>query len=857
MPRRTLSSRKKRYRKRLSGENRSSIPGGAEWADRTEPAETRGAEKAPAVSTAATLPPQRIEQNGDGRRPGGMKRKTTKKIHFKITFGILLILFISLMALGYVIIAAQRNLMLQNLREQGEQLVEVVALASAVPIEKFSFFRLEELALRVEQSPRIAYCEIYDADGNSLVAPGRRGTGGPSGQNGRSADIMVFRHRIVSGDEVLGIAEIGVYPDHVHRKIRDRTLMMIAGFILILGLISLALNIFLTRIFIRPVVRLSNTTRLLAEGRFVTTDLDRRSDEIGDLAKSFNEMSRKLGRLYQSMEREVAERTSDLARTNARLEEAIRAARRMASQADAANRAKGEFLATMGHEIRTPMNTILAMADLMKETALSPVQGQYVRMLSEASENLLELINNILDVSKIEAGHMALEETAFDLPVLLRKTFDLIARKAEDKKLAVRYEVSPETPAQLIGDSLRIRQILINLIGNAIKFTHKGEIVVNVRSEGGTPVRPISPALHTPDTLFLHVSVRDTGIGIPPEKQAHIFETFTQGDSSTTRRFGGTGLGLSICKKLVDMMDGEIWVESEEGAGATFHFTARLRRNDAATVVGKSDGIQNAEHADTPGVSAADSPPPAEEASASESRRILLADDSEFNQFITSAYLKHAPYRIEFAGNGEEALEMFKANDYDIVLMDIQMPIMDGFTATRRIREWERSQKLGHTPIIALTAFAMAEDERKCLDAGCDRHLSKPVKKKDLLAAIHLLLCRAEAGGKDNADGNPPAIRRRSRIPVAVDPELKAIIPAYLESLRKNAERMRGLLEAGDFESIRLLSHAMKGEGAAYGFGPVSELGASIQRAADRKIASDIPPLLDELNRYLSTIDIQ
>ncbi len=377
-------------------------------------------------------------------------------------------------------------------------------------------------------------------------------------------------------------------------------------------------------------------------------------------------------------------------------------------EAEAANQAKSLFLANMSHEIRTPMNAIVGMSDLLSETSLTEEQRKYVDIFRRAGDNLLSLINDLLDLSKVEAGHLDLEESDFDLNNTIEKTVEMFGLKAREKGLELSYYISPDVPIFLNGDPARLRQIIINLIGNAIKFTDKGGVVLTVRGQRS----PVSGQKN--DKVELLLSVRDTGIGIQPEKLDRIFESFSQAHSSTARIYGGTGLGLTIAKRLVEMMGGKIWVESKPGEGSTFYFTARF--GITAREVVKKGEVHMSE--------------------VQKPLNILIVDDSEDNRVLIESYLKKSSHRIETAENGEAAVAKFRDGEYDIVLMDMQMPVMDGYTATREIRKWEMETGKSRTPVIALTAYALKEDAEKSIQAGCTGHIPKPVKKANLLEAI-------------------------------------------------------------------------------------------------------------------------
>ena len=377
-------------------------------------------------------------------------------------------------------------------------------------------------------------------------------------------------------------------------------------------------------------------------------------------------------------------------------------------QAETANRAKSEFLANMSHEIRTPMNSILGMAEILSETKLTEEQRKYVSVFKNAGTNLLELINSILDMSKIEAGQMELDKSDFSLTKALGDVIDLNAYRANEKALKLILDIKPEVSEFVNGDSRQLKQCLINLVGNAIKFSRHGTINIGV-----------CPVVDHPG--MLQFSVSDTGIGIPLEKQKEIFNPFTQADGSITRRFGGTGLGLSITRHLIDLMEGEIWVDSHQGIGSTFYFTAHLPQ--VAQTKNTDTASPNEEHNN-----AFQSP--------QEGLNILLAEDNPDNTLLVNVYLKKTSHHLDLAEDGLIAVEKFRANHYDVILMDVQMPNMGGYEATAEIRRIEQEEGRNPTRILALTAHALKEDEQHSLEAGCDGHLTKPIKKKVLLEVL-------------------------------------------------------------------------------------------------------------------------
>ncbi|MGA9496567.1 MAG: ATP-binding protein [Terriglobales bacterium] len=487
---------------------------------------------------------------------------------------------------------------------------------------------------------------------------------------------------------------------------------------------------------------------------------------------------------------------------------------RLNREVQRATQAKSDFLATMSHEIRTPMNAILGMADVLAETSLTTEQRQCVDIFQRAASNLLDLLNDVLDTSKIEAGQLVLETSPFELCDVVAQVVELAGIRAAEKGLKIEHEIMPQVPAWLSGDRVRLRQVLTNLLGNSTKFTDKGRLALRV-----TP----NPDGGGPGSLLFAVS--DTGIGIPKEQIARIFESFAQADSSTTRKYGGTGLGLTICKKLIEAMGGRIWVESTVGIGSTFYFTAEF-------------GIATAPLTQTPAVDAAPASPV-------ENLRILVADDSTDNHSVIRGYLRNLPYVLDFVEDGASALEKLQTGKYDLALIDLHMPVMDGYAAVRAFREYEHKQNLHAMPIMALTADAFQDAIERSLIAGYTEHMVKPIRKSNLLEAIAR---HAPASGK------VPSV---PKLDLVVDAELSAIVPKYLDNVRRNSAAIAAALARSDFETIRSLGHNMKGTGTSFGLPQISEMGDQLERAAKLQEADSIRNVNADLVHFLNSVDVR
>lgn len=501
--------------------------------------------------------------------------------------------------------------------------------------------------------------------------------------------IYEISEPIVSAGATIGEIKLGYSTHLIQRQVTTMRLLIFLISVLV-SLLLASLNYLLFHRFVRsPIQELNYFASALSEGNLKTRMPEFHIDELGRLTRAFNKMADQLQEILEDI-------------TQAR------------DQALAGTKAKSDFLATMSHEIRTPLNAILGMTNLLMDTQLNREQYQFANTIRHSGENLLAIINEILDFSKIEANRLELEIQAFDLYRCIHETMSISGVEANRKELKLIHTIDVNTPRYVRGDITRLRQVLLNLLSNAIKFTELGSVTLMCKH-------------HEEDgQSFLSISVKDTGIGIEPEKQQYIFEAFTQEDTSVTRRYGGTGLGLVICQRICELMGGHISLVSEKGLGSKFTVTLPIESATTGeiqhleSVVGKtkvymSDGIDKIQHAHIP-------------------LKILLAEDIQVNCQVATLFLSRLGYRLDTVGNGKEVLEALERQDYDVIFMDWHMPEMDGLTATRMIRQkWKEPTKPW---IVAMTANAFAEQKATCLKVGMNDFIAKPVQLRDVAQAL-------------------------------------------------------------------------------------------------------------------------
>jgi len=700
-------------------------------------------------------------------------------------------------------------------------IAQVIGLNSEAPLLFNDSEAANSILMGLKAESDVTHACILDSTGRVVGNYIRQGENefifkGAADQNVKSeftSDDLFIYYRIIKDKEWLGTlclkTELTEIKNQFYSKVRIVGLIVVFGFF-----IAFFIAAFLQKYISKPIINLASLMGdVIQKMNYRVRSNYNGTDEIGKLSQAFNNMLEKIEKHEQvlsetnnQLELRVEERTSELKQKNEKLFEAN-------ALVEQSTKAKEQFLATMSHEIRTPLNAILGFQQLLKDTALDKEQKEYVESIDFAGKNLLVIINDILDLSKIEAGKFDFNLDALNVRQVLSSVRELIEFNAKEKNIQLILNHDENIPETVIGDAARFNQILLNLVGNAIKFTEKGSVTISSKLISDKS-----------DIVLCEFTISDTGIGIPKEKLGLIFERFTQASPDTTRKYGGTGLGLTIVQQLLTLQGGKISVESEVGKGSAFTFYLPFKKATAQTTIPENTVKKGAESVTAKPLKG-------------RKINILVAEDTPLNQKLVKKIVQKWDYDMDLASNGKEAITLLEKNTYDIILMDIQMPEMDGYTASTIIRGLQDERKK-NIPIIALTAHASNDEARKCLALGMNAYVSKPFDSNVLLNTIIQLVNKTDLSETTQIYGEIEKSEQLYDLTyinehASGDTDfLIDMISTCLHDTPPLLEQLKSDINANDYGKIKVTSHSMKGLFLTLGMNEAARLLKEIETMA-------------------------